>query len=213
MKNWLPVLILSVGLGTSFSSAQVAHKKDPFSQYLARIKAGIPEPSLVRVAQECGVDLKTVAPHYADLPDNTWILVKDLAKGIHGLETDFFATVTVWKQEDRILIEMWEMQLDVENENRTFYCLTQRKITAVESSDWMLPEVMQNGMEKPGWGYEQHCEMTGAGKFERTFHGFVNFNSEPMAEPKLDEKTRKSLIRTPKIKTWDDLKLPPALLQ
>ena len=213
MKNWLTVLALLAGLGCSISSAQSKQQKDPFSQYLAGMKASRPEPSLVRFAQECRVDLKTVLPRYADLPDNTWILVKDLTKGIHGLETDFFVTVAVWKQEDRILVEMWEMQLDVKNENRTFYCLTQRKITAVEFSDWMLPEIMQNGREKPGWGYEQHWKVTEVGKFERTFHGFIDFNGEAIPEPKLDEKTRKSSIWTPKVQTWNDLKLPAALLQ
>jgi len=157
---------------SSLSSAQTASQMDPFSQYLEGIKANRPETSLLRVAQVCGVDLNTVAPRYADLPDNTWILVKDLAKGIHGLETDFFVTVAVWKQSDRILVEMWEMQLDVKNETRLFYCLEQRKIKIIESSEWTLPEVLQNGKEKPGWGYEQHWNVTEAGKYERTFHGF-----------------------------------------
>jgi hypothetical protein len=213
MRRWLPLLALLAGLGCSISFAQTKVQNDPFSQYLTGIKASRPEPSLVRFAQECGVDLKIVVPRYADLPDNTWILVNDLAKGIHGLETDFFVTVAVWKQGDRILVEMWEMQLDVENENRTFYCMAKRKITAEEFSDWMLPEILQNGNEKPGWGYEQHWKMTAAGKFERTFHGFVYFNGEAISEPKLDEKTRKGLNWTPKVLTWSDLKLPAALLR
>lgn len=195
------------------SSAQAASLKDPFSQYLEGIKANRAEPSLLRVAQECGVDLKTVAPRYADLPDNTWILVRDLAKGVHGLETDFFATAAVWKQSNRILVELWEMQLDVQNETRSFYCLEGRKIKTMESSNWTLPEVLQNGKEKPGWGYEQHWKVTESGKLERTFHSFVDFSGKAINEPRLDEKARKDLTWTPKVRTWDDLELPSALLR
>jgi len=213
MKRWLPLLMVLAGLGCSISSAQTAPLKDPFGQYLEGIKSNHPEAALVRFAQECGIDLKTVSPRYADLPDNTWILVKDLAKGIHGLQTDFFVTVAVWKQQDRILVEMWEMQLDVENETRTFYCLGQRMIKTVESSEWMLPEVLQNGKKKPGWGYKQHWNVNAAGKFERTFYDFVDFAGEPIVPPKLDEKSRRSLEWTPKVRTWADLKLPEALLR
>jgi hypothetical protein len=205
--------MLLAGLGSSISFAQVASPKDPFSQYLAGIKASSSEPSLVHAAQECGIDLNAVVPRYAYLPDNTWILVTDLAKRIHGLQTDFFVTAAVWKQEDRALVEMWEMQLDVENENRTFYCLAQRKILTVESSDWMLPEILQNGRKKPNWGYEQHWKRTGEGKYERTFKGFVDFAGESIPEQKLDEKNRRSLNWTPKVRTWNDLKLPSALLR
>jgi hypothetical protein len=213
MKKLLPVLALLAGLGSSISFAQAAQQKDPFSQYLAGIKGNSSAPSLMRIAQDCGVDINTVAPRYAVLPDNNWVLVKDLAKGLHGLETDFYETAALWKQADHVLVEIWEMQLDVGNENRIFYCIDHRKITAVESTDWMLPEVLENDKKKPGWGYEQRWDVTEAGKYKRTFHGFVDFNSEPMAEPKIDEKTRRSLVWMPKVRGWEDLKLPSSLLQ
>ena len=213
MKRWLPVLVLFAGIGSSISFGQVAQQKDPFSQYLAGIKATSSEPSLMRFAQDCGINIKTVVPRHAVLPDNTWILVKDLAKGIRGIETDFFETATVWKQANRVLVEIWEMQLDVENESRTSYCLDKQKIMTVESSDWMLPEAAQNGKTSPGWGYEQRWKLTEAVKYARTFHGFVDFDGEAITEPKIDDKTRTSLNWTPKVRTWDDLELPPALLR
>jgi hypothetical protein len=55
--------------------------------------------------------------------------------------------------------------------------------------------------------------VTEAGKYERTFHGFVDFSGKAIIEPRLEEKTRSDLIWTPKVRTWDDLKLPSALLR
>ena len=213
MKKLLPVLAVFAGLGSSISFSQGKHQADPFGRYLTGIKANHPEAALVRFADECSVNIKTTEPWYADRPDNTWVQVKDLGKGIHGLETDFFATVAVWKQSDRILVEMWVMELDIASESRSLYCLDKRNILLVESSDWALPITGQGGSQNPGWGYEQRWKMSKTGKFERFHHGFVDSSGVSMASPKLDDKTRKSLDGTPLVRSWNDLQLPTALLQ
>jgi hypothetical protein len=213
MKLWLPLLALLAGLGSSITFAQDKQQIDPFDRYLAGIKSNQPEATLVRFAGECGVDINARAPRYADRPDNSWMQVKDLSKGIHGLATDFFATVAVWKQSDRILVELWVMELDVASESRTFYCLDKRIIALMESADWSLPITEQGGKENPGWGYEQLWKMTGAGKYERTLHGFVDSAEKPIIPPKLNVETQKRLNWTPTVRNWNDLKLPPALLR
>ncbi len=236
MKRLLSVLIVLAGLGILISCKHPSHSSpiparntskqdsvpvqtdyasnqdDPFSRYLSALKAKKPEISLVRFANECGVDVNAVSPRFADLPENDWILVDDLAKGIHGIESDFFVTAEVWHIEDRVLVEIWEMQLDVQNENRTLYCISQSKITQMEFSDWMLPDVSADGKETPGWGYEQHLKVSADGKYERTFKRFEDFSNKPIAEPKMDQKTRNGLNWTPKVRIWKDLKLPEALL-
>ncbi|MFZ1085893.1 MAG: hypothetical protein WAN35_13090 [Terracidiphilus sp.] len=209
VANMFLMSIVTFVLFTTHSFAQ----STPFNQYLESIKASRAEPALLRVAQECGVDLNTVAPHYADLPDNTWILVKDLAKSVHGIESDFFATAAVWHQSDRILVELWEMQLDAQIETRSFYCLNQRKIKTIESLNWTLPEVMQNGIKKPGWGHEQHWKVTETGNLERIFQSFIDFGGNTINEPKLDAQARKDLLWKPTVRRWNDLELPSTLLQ
>jgi hypothetical protein len=213
MKSWLSVLVLLAGLGSSISFAQDKQQIDPFDRYLAGTKSNQPEAALVRFAGVCGVDINAIAPRYADRPGNSWMQVKDLSKGIHGLETDFFATVAVWKQSDRILVELWVMELDVASESRNFYCLDKRIITRMESVDWSLPITDQGGKENPGWGYEQLWIMTREGKYERTLHGFVDSVEKPISPPKLNMETQKRLNWTPTVWTSNDLKLPPALLR
>jgi len=213
MKRLLPVLAMLAELGSCFSIAQHLQQKDPFNRYLAGVKAGRPEAALVRFAGECGVDIRATSPRYADRPDNSWVQVRDLSKGIHGLETDFFATVSVWKQSDLILVEMWVMELDVASESRILYCLDKRKITMMESADWTLPITEQNRRENPGWGCEQRWRVSAAGAFDKTFHGFVDSGEKPITPPRLDAETQEELNWEPKVRIWNDLKLPASMLR
>jgi len=97
MKQVLPVLILIVGIGNSLSSAQDKQQQSPFDHYLAGLKTGQPEPALQRFAAECGVDIRSRAPRYAQSPSQKWIAVRDLSHALKDQETDFYATVAIWQ--------------------------------------------------------------------------------------------------------------------
>ncbi len=212
MKRVLPVLCLMSGLGSCFSFAQHG-QQDPFIRYLAGVKANQTEAALARFANSCGLDLNATLPRYADRPDNSWVPVKDLSKGIHGLETDFFATVEVRRKSNRTLVELWVMELDVASESRILYCLDKGRISSMESVDWTLPITKQDGKENPGWGYEQHWRIGQDGKYATTLHRFIDLREQPTAVPRLDPETRRHLDWTPEVVTWKDLKLPDELLR
>ena len=167
----------------------------------------------MRFAAECSVDVSAVPPRFADLPDNSWLFVKDLYKGLHGLQTDFFGTAEVWQQSNRVLVEMWEMELDVGSESRLLYCFERRSITRVESVDWTLPLTDEQGKANPGWGYEQSWRVGSDGKYQVTLSQFVDMRERTITEPKLDSDVKDRLNWTPTVKTWKDLELPAELLR
>ena len=212
MRCLLPVLALLAGLGCSISSAQDAQQKDPFNRYLAGIKSNQPEAALVHFAGECGVDLKTVAPRYAQLPSDSWILVKDLSKALKDQETDFYGTVAVWHMADQILVERWGMELDTGDEFRMLYCLQGQKIKFAEEVDWSIP-VEGETNANPSWGYEQRWKIGQDGRYENVLHRFVDLREQTRREPQLNAETKKRLDWTPKGFTWTDLKLPSELLR
>jgi len=195
MKSFFPVLALFIALGSSVSFAQ---KKlsvpiaDPFRLYLKAEQKKQFEPAFADFAVECGVDLNSALPRFADRPDNAWVLVKDISRGIHGLETDFFETVAVRTQGDRILVEMWTMQLDVASELRLFYCFDKQKMTSFQSADWTLPQE-EDGKRNIGWGYEQRWKLNAAGMLSKDHSFFINGSGQVIRASKLNEETRRHL--------------------
>ncbi len=211
MKIWLPILIVFAGLGSSISFSQVAPQNDPFSRYLAGLKANRPEAALVRVAQECGVDLKSIKPGYAQRPNTQWIPVKDLSAALNDQETDFYATLAVWSGVNSGLVEQWSMELDTGSYVRSFFCFRDQKIRFAETIDWSIPVEVKSETNQ-AWGFEQRWKIGLDGKYESVLRRFVNLSEEPMVAPKLDAETIKQLDWSPMVRTWEDMKLPAALL-
>jgi hypothetical protein len=235
MKHWLPVLVLLAGLGILVSckhsevkatkplqdaskkvSAPVrigkpSRKQFPFDRYLEDQKNNWPEPALTRFANECGVDIDSIKPKYAQNPSQKWILVKDLSMALKDQETDFYGTVAVWHMQDRVLVEQWGMELDTGNLSRQFICLLNDRIKSAEGVDWSIP-VEGESASNPAYGYQQGWKVGADGKYENALRGFVDVYERPMKEPKLDAETRKDLDWRWTIFTWKDLKLPSSLL-
>ena len=212
MKRWLSVLTLIVGLGISPSFAQDKQRHDPFDRYLAGMKTNRSEPALVRVAEECGLDIKALAPRYAQRPDERWIPVKDLSGALKDQETDFYGTVAVWHAANRILVERWGMELDTGDYYRMLFCLQDQNVKFAEAADWSIPIEGENS-ENSSWGYEQRWVIGKGGKYEIVLHRFVDIGEQPMAEPKLDAETRNGLSWNPKVLSWKDMDLPAELLR
>jgi len=218
MKNFFPVLVLLAGLGSSVSVAQGNWKVDPFQLYLASLKASPPEPSLLRFADECGVNVRTIVPRYAQSPSENWVLVKDLSKALEDQETDFYATVAVWHAGDGILLEQWGMELDTGNYFRRLSCFQAQRIRFLEEVDWSIPPVEDEGQRAayPAWGFEQHRKVGKNGKLMIVFSSFVDALDQPAKTPKLDAESSKSLKNLQAagiVTSWSDLKLPQSLLR
>ncbi|HEY1253580.1 MAG TPA: hypothetical protein VGF01_02225 [Terracidiphilus sp.] len=239
MKRLLSVLALLAGLGSFISckhpvsnvtpkpaSSSVnkpailpkrmgkpSNKLNPFDRYLADTKANWPEPALVRFANMCQIDVDTFTPKYAQQPGEKWILVKDLSHAQEDQETDFYHTVAVWHTQNRILAEIWGMELDTGDYFRLFYCLENNKITLVDSVSWSIsPE--DNNSKNEGWGFEHSWKLASNGIFETIVRRFIDLREMPIAAPKLDAETQKGLDEED-VGThyWADLKLPDGLLR
>ncbi len=154
MKKTPLILFMFLGLGSCFSSAQGQQDIGPFDRYLAGLKMKQPEAELVRFAGECGVDLKAVAPRFAQSPNQKWIPVKDLSSALKDQETDFYATVSVWHIGDTVLLEEWGMKLDTGSFSRQLVCLKGSKISFFEGVDWTIP-VEGESSSNPSWDYQQ----------------------------------------------------------
>ena len=85
-------LMLFFTLPSSFFIAQGAAQTSPFDRYLDGIRVGAPEVALVRVAAECGINLKSASVRYADRPEEEWKMVGSLIKARDDQETDFLST-------------------------------------------------------------------------------------------------------------------------
>jgi hypothetical protein len=236
MKRWLTVLALMAGLGILISCKhsevkveQQSHdalktlstpvrigkpskKQFPFDRYLEDQKTNWPEPALIRFANECGVDIDSTKPRYAQNPSQKWIPVKDLSKALKDQETDFYGTVAVWHVQDRVLVEQWRMELDTGEFSRQFICLQNDKIKSTEAVDWLIPVEVESA-SNPAYGYQQGWKVGSDGKYEIVSRSFVDVYERPMEEPNLDAETRKDLDSHWTISTWKELKLPSSLLR
>jgi hypothetical protein len=239
MKKRFPILALIAGFGILISCKQssqavtaqkasdsgkvvrVARPRigspssdpNPFDRYLANTNANWPEPPLLRVATECNVDLDSATRRFAQSPSEKWILVKDLSNALKDQETDFYATVEVWHESDKILVEQWGMELDTGDYFRRLTCLDHKRITLAEVVSWSI-ELDNDSSKDSGWGYEHRWKLRPDGKFVNIQQGFVDLHEQAMSAPKLDEETAKFLEdESMGAKTWADLELPDALLQ
>ena len=211
MKHWLPVLILSVGLGNFISSAQDTQQKDPFNRYLTGINSNQPEAALVRFAGECGVDVSTSPARFAVGPGSSFTQVKNLAKGLKSIETDFYSTAEVWIAENRVLAEIWANSDDVGSEVRYYKCFSNQKLVQAVVVDWNLPLV--KGQRLGAWGYARRWERGTNGVLHRTRAEFVDELEQPIPKPKLDADGEKSLVWVPSLGPLSGMRFPPSLLR
>jgi hypothetical protein len=210
MKHCLPVLAIFVGLGCSISPAQGKQQVDPFRRYLAGIKANQPEAALVRFAGECGVDVSKSQARFAIGPGSSLTQVKNLAKGLKSIETDFYSTAEVWVEGDRVLVEIWANSDDVGSEVRYYKCFANRKMLQAEVINWNVPV---EHADAAAWGYSRRWERGTNGRMQRTKAEFVDEMEKPIPKPKLDEDGEKNLHWIPPLGPFSELKLPPSMLR
>ncbi|HMD75967.1 MAG TPA: hypothetical protein VKG86_01200 [Terracidiphilus sp.] len=215
MKHCLPVLAIFVGLGCSISPAQGKQQVDPFRRYLADIKANQPEAALVRFAAECGVDLNKHRARYAQAPGDKLHVVTNLAHALVDQETDYYATVAVWKAAQNVLVEYWGLDLELGTQLRTFYCLRDGQIQMVEDLDWAYFEGEGiNGPIKAHWaGYEQRWKRKSESSYSTVLLRYVNLWEKEIPKPANDYEIPYASKSFPEMYRWEDLKLPPALLR
>ncbi len=234
MKNYLPVLAVLAGLGSSISckhsvppTPKPAHEPskqvdtsvqtesavntdDPFVRYLDDQKKNKFEPSLKRFAEECGFDIASVKPGYAVSAGGGWNPVKNLATGLQNLESDFYSVAVVWHKRDQVIVEIWANSDDVGSEVRVYRCFSNGKLLRAEAIDWNLP------MEQPNdstWGYARRWNTDKNGSMQRTQAQFVDGMERPIPKPKMDADDKKSLNWIPSLEPLSEMKLPPELLQ
>jgi outer membrane protein assembly factor BamA len=212
VKRILPVLVLFAGMGHSISFAQAIQHRDPFDRYLAAVRANRPEPSLVRFAADCGIDVEQVRAKFAVNPGSEWSPVNDIALGVKSLDSDFFSTVQIWFDGNRVVLELWALSLDVGSEVRIYHCFVDRKEKQALAVAWNLP-LLKDSPEEIAWGYQQRWERATDGRMQRKQSGFVNERLQSIPQPQLGKDAKKSLEWSPIIDTLDDLRLPPVLLR
>ncbi|MGA9069308.1 MAG: hypothetical protein WB424_03570 [Terracidiphilus sp.] len=210
MKSLLPVLVLFAGLGSSISFAQGKQLQDPFNRYLVSIKSNQPEAALVRFAGGCDVEVSKVRPRFGVGPGSSLALVKDLAKGLRNLDTDFYSTAEVWVESNRVLVEFWANSDDVGSEVRYYECFVNGKLSLAEVIEWNVPSYQTDIV---AWGYSRRWERGANGRLQRTKAEFVDGMEKPIPKPKLDEEGEKSLHWVPLLGSLNELKLPPDLLR
>ncbi len=210
MKRWLPALVLLAGLGSSISFAQSAQLKDPFARYSAGVKGRSPEPSMQRFAAQCSVDISKIQSRFALGPGSSLTSVKSLARGLQGLDTDFYSTAEVWVERDRVLVEFWGNSDDVGSEVRYYKCFVNGRLALAEVIEWNVP-LDQTG--PAAWGYSRRWERGADGRLQRTKAEFVDGMEKLIPKPKLDQEGEKSLHWAPLLGPLNELKLPPALLR
>jgi len=185
---------------------------DPFERYLAVEKTQGHEPALTRFTGECGMDIMAVTPKYAQRPGETWNVVPDLSKAKDDQETDFYRTVAVWHQGNRVAVELWGMELDTGDYYRLLYCLEGKKTRQVESVSWRMAGFIDSS--DTDWGYENRWKLNSHGHFDTVSQRYVDLEEKPIAQPKLNADTLKSLKdEAVGASTWEDLELPAELLK
>jgi hypothetical protein len=185
---------------------------NPFDRYLADTKSNWPEHALVRFASECNLDLDAVSPKFAQRPNTEWNIVRDLSHAKEDLETDFYGTLAVWPDGNRILSEEWGMELETGDYYRIFYCFLDRKVTAIESVSWRV-EPNEDPSKESGWGFVKSWRQDANGSLHALSKGFVDLRESAIPEPAMDAETKTDLESIgPGARDWNELKYPDKML-
>jgi len=215
MNHWLPVLALSAGLGSLFSSAQVKSFRSPLDLHIETLRSNGIDPLTVRFAQVCGVDLNGVSARYGFSNDQfwSWQVVSDLPKAYDSRVMRLIGTAEVWKLDDRLVIEEWKAILDVATFSRTLYCFdADKKLRMLDAADFQIPV---DGTLRWGMHIRWTLRPNGALIASEPFH-FIGLNGEPAPAPKLTKDDKQIAVhwskRLPAPMAADGLKLPPLLM-
>jgi hypothetical protein len=212
MKKALPTFLLFLTLLSSFSIAQGSTLHSPFDRYLNYLRAGRTEPALARVAGLCGVNLHSSDIRYAERPFEAWTLAKGLSHARDDQETDFFATAEVWHSDQRVLVEEWSMDSEAGDETRTFFCLKDLQVIYGEQIEWSSPQEGDGNSAITGWAYEVRWKVEQSKFFKSILEHFVDEQEKPIRKPELGPNAPTVFGIIPEVKTWNDLKLPDAMV-
>jgi hypothetical protein len=213
MKNWLPVLALLAGLGSSISFSQNPNDFSPFDRYIEVTRAGRFGPALNRVADQCGVRLKQAAVRFAERPDGVWKSVRRFPFARRDQATDFFSTAAIWRSGNKVVVELWWMDSEAGEQTRTLYCLQNREILSGEEIQWNSESQNDDGSTDPKWAYEVRWNVEQKKFLKATLEGFVDDKERPVPKPVLSENAQKTFGLIPEMLHWSDLKLPDSLLR
>jgi hypothetical protein len=215
MKRRLPVLIVFAGLGSLFSSAQVKSFRNPLDLHIETLRAHRIDPSTVRFATVCGVDLNGVSARYGFSNDlfQTWQVVSDLPKAYDSRVMRLIGTAEVWKLDQRLVIEEWKAVLDVASFSRTLYCFdSDKKLRMLDAADFRIPV---DGTLRWGMHIRWTLKQNGTLIASEPFH-FIGLDGEPVPNPKLTKDDKQIAAhwskRLPAPMTADGLKLPSLLM-
>jgi hypothetical protein len=215
MNCLLPVLVLSVGLGSLFSSAQVRSYRSPLDRHIENLRAHGIDPLTLRFAVDCGIDLKGVPARYGFANDQygTWQVVGDLPKAYDSHVMRPVETAEVWRPGNRALIEEWKAILNVARFSQTLYCFdVDKKLRMLDSTDFEVPI---DGTQR--WGMHMRWSRRPNGEFftSEPFQ-FIGPDGEPAPIPKLTKDDRQIVAhwrrRLPAPTTSDGLRLPASLM-
>jgi hypothetical protein len=213
MTKSFPVLVLLLGLGSSFSFAHSGQSDSSFDNYILTTRANRFEPVLSRVASKCGVRLALGDGRFAERPENAWKPVRQLANGRKDQETDFFSTAAVWGSRHRAVVELWWMNSEAGDETRTLYCLHDGAVLQGEQIEWASPQQQDSSSKSPVWAYEVRWKVAQNKLTTSTLERFVDARERPIAKPKYGDDVPKTFGLIPQVFEWTDLKLPDELLK
>jgi hypothetical protein len=186
MKRRLPVLMLLMGLGCSFSSGQPNAISSPLEKYIAFVRTHRLDPAAIEFAAACGLRLEGIRARYGFANDDagTWHVVPDLAKAYDNFQMDNIGTEEVWKIGNQFVIEEWNVELDVGGFQRTLYCFdTDRKLKMIDSTNFQLP--VDDG--KP-WGMHERWIRKADGRFTSVEpQRFIGADEKESPKPKLSK--------------------------
>jgi hypothetical protein len=157
------------------------------------------------------VDVSKIQPRFAIGPGSSLTPVKNLIKGLRSLDTDFYSTVEVWVEGDRVLVEFWANSDDVGSEVRYYKCFASGKLAQAEVVEWNVP--VSQSPHVVSWGYSRRWERGANGRLQRTKAEFVDEMEKSISKPKLNEEDEKSLHWIPLLGPLSELKLPPSMLR
>jgi hypothetical protein len=189
-----------------FVAAGPSHFVDPFDRYMAAVKTTTMQPDLRQFASECGVDVAQVQPKFA-LGGNSWNPVKNLAKSVYDLESDYFTTGEFRNADQRHFVIVWSM--DLETEIRFAYCFDQHG--AIRFADSRVWEISQP--DHTGWFFARRWIPNASGGLTPQSGGFYNLSGKPIPKPKLEEDEQKNIDWPGTANSLSDFNLPPELLR
>ena len=197
-------------LGTFlFALRLAAATTDPYSRYLASVKANKPETSVSRFAKECGIDLARSPARFAVSVGGEYKVVGDLAAGLKMVESDFYTSVEVHSIKSTALIILWPND-DAQGINvRELLCYADDDLKKAEVIYWDIP--LDPNFKGGLWGHFCRWDRGADGKLLITKQRFVDALERPMQKPKLGVEQERDLQWTPEFARRSSLNLPTSL--